>query len=497
MDVGERIGNYEVLGLLGTGAMASVYRVRHVQLGATYALKLLDHRPEALRERLLQEGRVQAQLRHPNIVTVTDVVELRGQPGLVMELVDGPTLAAHVEKHHPLPLDEVDALARGIMRGVRAAHQAGHLHRDLKPANILLQRVDGAWVPKIADFGLVKLLGTDSSANQTRSGAIVGSPAFMSPEQTLAARDLDARTDVWALGSVLYFLATGRIPFDHTDIVAVFSQVRRGVYADPRPLRPDAPARWWDAIEGCLTVEREHRIADCDELIGVWDGTAARRLAPRDSTETFSGSYLIGAPPDPRSTLPLAPPTATQASIAPAPRRALGVTGVAGVGAVAALVGVLGWAAWPRAPEPSEPPPMAAPVPEAPAAATPTPAPPAIAAPVPEPPRPTPRPAPTAPLAASPGPVTPAPATPSPEPPPPAAAAATGRFRASGQAEAVWLVRGGAWFEPGDVEAGTYTVVARFPGRPARPVDNVVVRVDPGATVTVACVAGFFTCRVE
>ena len=204
--------------------MGVVYAVRHIQLGAPYALKLLkitgdSRKVRAIRARLLTEGRIQASLRHRNIVTVTDTVLIDDQPGLVMEWVDGTNLDAFIEKRSPLPLDLIESVGRSIIRGVRAAHAAGHLHRDLKPDNILIADEDGEWVPKVADFGLAKVLQDDGIAGaSTVHGSVFGTPQYMSPEQAMDSKSVDERTDVFALGCILYELCTGTRAVSYTHL---------------------------------------------------------------------------------------------------------------------------------------------------------------------------------------------------------------------------------------------------------------------------------------
>lgn len=508
----QRIGSYEIIAPLGSGAMATVYKVRHVQLQAIYALKLLHRSDGQVQERLLQEGRVQATLRHPNVVAVTDIVEHEGQPGLVMEYVDGPTLAQYLAEHHPISADTLDALVRPILKGVRAAHRAGTIHRDLKPANILVAGRGDELIPKVADFGLVKDLEAITDSTHTRTGAILGSPAYMAPEQTLASGQVDQRADVWALGATFYQLATGKLPFRHDDLITLFSMVRGGRFDDPRALRPDVPERMWAAIEGALAVDVDHRIRDCDELLAVWDGAARPRMVV-DSADTIGHDFPTPARPPPRppttsssgASVDLVLSASNEAPGEPPSRPAssshtwLAVAGALTVALAVAIAGVVGAASLVVSQVPQAPPePVAAPVkaPEPlPSAPPPEPAPPepvapAVAVPSVSATHAVPRP--TAPI--EPPPVAlPAPPVGLAAPP----VAASGTFAATGQAEAVWLVRGGTYYEPGELPAGSYTVAARFPGRPAAPVDGVVVHVGEGQHVKLSCVAGFFTCKVQ
>lgn len=497
LESGRVVGKYEILGVLGSGAMASVYRVRHVQLDALYALKVLDGAGGRMQDRLLLEGRVQAKLRHPNIVAVTDVLEVDGQPGLVMELVEGPTLAQHILVEHPLPMEVVDRLAVAIIKGVRAAHQAGHLHRDLKPSNIMLMPLDGEMIPKIADFGLAKILGDPAAPTQTRTGQLLGSPAYMSPEQTMSALHLDERTDIWALGAVLYQLVTGHLAFPQRDLVTVFSLVRSGDFRDPREMRAGVPPRMWSAILGAMTVDPAQRIPSCDQLLEVWEGRVERAAPPPgESADTLVMDLFTGEGPRPSvpAGVPAAPP---QPEPSPPRSRWPWLAGVLvlglGLGVGAMLL---------RAPDgPGIPAPLPAPSPSAP---TPPPVVDPVPAPAPIPVEPDPvAPAPPvpAPIAQPVRPVPPVPVPPVAPPPDPEPArnpgVQDGVFVVTGQAEQVWLVRDGRYLEPGPVPPGRYSVSARFPGRPQGPVDGVVVDVAPGARVTVDCIAGFLTCRVR
>jgi len=260
-------GRYVVTGQLGRGAMATVYRVRHAELGTVHALKVLDSTSPDLERRLLVEGRAQAALRHPNVVAVTDVVRVDGAPGLVMELVEGPTLE-QVLARGSLTVPEVDELARGLFAGVAAAHDAELVHRDLKPGNILLAVGDGV-TPRVTDFGLAKLL-TDGGDTATRSGATLGTPAYMAPEQVRSSRDVDARADVFALGAILYELLAGRRPFSGGDSFATMEAVAYGRYTPIDEAAPGAPARMREAVTAALVTDREARAPSVAALAAQW-----------------------------------------------------------------------------------------------------------------------------------------------------------------------------------------------------------------------------------
>ena len=270
--VGAVIDRYIIEGRLGQGGMAVVYKVRHKDLDSLHALKVLTVHSESIRQRLHQEGKAQAKLRHSNIVSVTDLVDVNGAPGLIMECVEGPDLSRVL----PLiegDLDLVDTLARGIISGVLEAHRVGLVHRDLKPGNILIAKQGDNVVPKITDFGLVKVLLADADGpNRTQAGSTMGTPAYMAPEQIRDPSLVDARADLFSLGVILYELACGTKPFPGGDILTIFTAIAAGDYVPPRELNPDIPARMERAIIGALEVDLERRIPDCRVLFEVWEG---------------------------------------------------------------------------------------------------------------------------------------------------------------------------------------------------------------------------------
>ena len=259
------IDGYEVVRLLGGGGMGRVYLVEHTAHRTVHALKVLRFYSAALSARLRTEGRLQATLHHDNIVRVHDVVEASGQPAVVMEYVPGPTLSALVGLGYQFSPAEVDALGRGIVAGVAAAHARGWVHRDLKPDNILLATIGSALVPKVADFGLVKVLDDDGRADAgttTRHG--VGTRRYMSLEQLVGA-PVDQRMDVFSLGALLYEIAEG-IPAFPT-----IADWERAIRHDRVPAvgRSDLPDRIRRAIALALGPHRD-RPAQAEALLALW-----------------------------------------------------------------------------------------------------------------------------------------------------------------------------------------------------------------------------------
>lgn len=276
MEVGTIIeGRYVVERTLASGGMATVHVVRHTGLDSLHALKILHIPSPEIRERLLLEGRLQARLRHPNIVSVTDTITIDGAPGLVMELVDGPALDEWLGENRP-SLDEAESIFLGVLAAVDHAHRHGVVHRDLKPANVLLSPMPGGFLPKVADFGIAKVveevLAARAGRVRTRTGVAMGTPAYMAPEQIEGAGAVGPAADVFALGCILYDLVVGRPAFDGPHLIAILTASREGFFDDPAEVLPDLPQRVVDAIRGALAPELEDRIPDCTTLAQVLTG---------------------------------------------------------------------------------------------------------------------------------------------------------------------------------------------------------------------------------
>ena len=282
-----RIGPYDVLGVVATGGMGQVYRARDPRLHRDVAIKVL---PSGLtddpdrRSRLEREARVLASFNHPHIAQVYGLEDAGGSIAIVMELVNGPTLASLIGRYEtaPLPLSRVLAMARQIADGLDAAHEKGIIHRDLKPANVAVTEEGDV---KILDFGVAKSLdgrgpATADAPLATDAGVVLGTPAYMSPEQ---ARGLpvDRRTDVWAFGCLLYELLTGRQPFagdTPTDSLAAVL----GREPDMTILPAATPAGVRTLLRHCLEKEARKRLRDIadarlalDDVLNQGNGLAA------------------------------------------------------------------------------------------------------------------------------------------------------------------------------------------------------------------------------
>jgi serine/threonine protein kinase len=242
---GKWLGPYEILSPIGAGGMGEVYRARDSRLGRDVALKICSHEFD---ERFGREARAVAALNHPNVCTLYDV----GPDYLVMELVDGSAPKG------PLPLDEAIRVANQIAAALAAAHEIGLVHRDLKPANV---KVTESGLVKVLDFGLAKRVATSSddisSATRglTESGVIVGTPAYMAPEQ-IRGKEVDRRADVWAFGVLLYELLTGRHPFRRDSVQATLAAV-----LTEEPDCQGLPARVQRVIRECLRKDPQERLS--------------------------------------------------------------------------------------------------------------------------------------------------------------------------------------------------------------------------------------------
>ncbi|MFT6818827.1 MAG: serine/threonine protein kinase [Myxococcota bacterium] len=279
---GDTIDRYEVRERIGAGGTAVVYHVTHVSLGTEHALKVLSVTSPVIRDRMLQEGRVQASLRHLNVVAVTDVLDVHGAPGLLMEHIEGPSLEAALEKFQ-IPLSAAEALFVGIVNGVRQAHHHGLVHRDLKPANVLLASTPDGFVPKVTDFGLAKVIAEAGAVGtgHTRAGVALGTPAYMAPEQIRDARKVDQRADIFALGCILYELVTKQRVYPGTDTIGIYNAVLDAEFIAPRELVSDLPERIENAILGALVQDKKSRIPDCSTLLEVLAGNTVWTIPPR------------------------------------------------------------------------------------------------------------------------------------------------------------------------------------------------------------------------
>jgi len=280
---GTLLDRYEVHGRLGQGGMARVFSVRHRTLGTWHALKVLHQDDDELHQRLLEEGRIQARLRHDNIVRVTDVVPLDEGVGLVMDRVDGPSLRERLQGG-PLAVDEVMELGKGILSGVAAAHAHGLVHRDLKPDNVLLDTTDGRTRPRVADFSLARPHSAPDRS-VTRSGVAMGTPGYMAPEQIRDARNAGPPADVFSLGCLLYELVTGQVPFTGRDLVAHYHAAHSGRFPRLSVRAPHVQDALVAVIERALSAHPTDRFPDAGAMGAAWSQACVDAPVPWPATE--------------------------------------------------------------------------------------------------------------------------------------------------------------------------------------------------------------------
>jgi serine/threonine-protein kinase len=258
------VEGYEVLSELGRGGMGVVYKARQVRLKRLVALKLVlagPHAGPAHLARFQLEAQAAARLQHPNVVQVYEIGEQDGRPYFSLEFVDGGSLAQKLAAG-PLSGDEASRLLLTLARAIHFAHQRGVIHRDLKPANVLLT-ADGT--AKVADFGLAKQLDTD--AGQTQSGALLGTPSYMAPEQARGqVQSIGPATDVYALGAILYECLTGRPPFRGITVLDTLEQVQTQDPVPPSRLQPKLPRDLETICLKCLQKEQGRRYASAEAL---------------------------------------------------------------------------------------------------------------------------------------------------------------------------------------------------------------------------------------
>jgi serine/threonine protein kinase len=331
---GTRLGPYEIVSPLGAGGMGEVYRARDTRLGRDVAVKVLPEHLSAhpdLKSRFEREARSVSSLNHPHICTLHDIGRDRDIDYLVMELVEGETLADRLKKG-PLPTAEVLRIGAQIADALDRAHRAGIIHRDLKPGNVMLTRA-GA---KLMDFGLARSTGLAGPAGAsgltmaaltqsptvaqplTAEGTLVGTFQYMAPEQ-LEGREADNRSDIWALGCVLYEMATGKRAFEATSQASLIGAI---MYKEPRPvseLAPMSPPALDRLVRVCLAKDPGDRLQSAHDV----------KLQLEWAAEGASPSSITGMPAIPA---------------APAPRRS-GINPVASAALLIAGV-VLGGALW-------------------------------------------------------------------------------------------------------------------------------------------------------
>jgi len=276
--IGRTVAHYEIQGKLGAGAMGEVYLATDTSLGRKVALKFL---PESLsddaeaRTRLLHEAQNASLLNHPNVVTIHAIEHVDGRDFIVMEFIEGQTLK-DVLADGQLSIGRIVEIGTALCEGLSAAHEKGIIHRDIKPDNIFITPRGHV---KIADFGIAR---SQQGAGVTRTGMPVGTVAYMSPEQARGEKGLDARSDVFSLGCVIYEMAVGRRPFEGEHLTAVLYELLSENPPAPSSLRPDLPSGFDEVINGVLAKDRDSRYQSAMEV------ASALRSVGRDDVRTIT-----------------------------------------------------------------------------------------------------------------------------------------------------------------------------------------------------------------
>ena len=267
---------YRIVRRIGEGGMGAVYEGQHTVLGRPVAVKVLlekFHEKTELVARLLQEARLASAIGHENIIDVTDFgTTTDGRAFVVMEFLEGESLAQVVMRDAPLPVERCLRIARQVASALSAAHQKGIVHRDIKPENVFLLRRGEQDFVKVVDFGISKAVKSREDGADllrlTRTGMVLGTPLYMSPEQARGGDDVDARVDIWAIGVMLYECLTGEVPFRANNYLGVISQVLTQDVLPPSKLRPELgiPAAVEAVVMRAMEKDRTRRYQDMADL---------------------------------------------------------------------------------------------------------------------------------------------------------------------------------------------------------------------------------------
>lgn len=316
---GTTVGDFAIQSKLGEGAMGEVYRATQVSLERQIALKLMSadaRKNPVLAERFLREARTLSELDHPHIVKVLATGELKGQLYAAMELVDGAPLDQWLKKIHHLSVGDALHVTLVAAWALQHAHSRRVIHRDVKPANVL---VSSAGQCKLVDFGIAKMKQVDMTV--TLASEILGTPEYMPPEQCVDARNVSLQADIYALGTMLYVLLTGEVPFKAPSLVELVKVKQHGAFTPAKSLNSDVPEKLDLIISKMLSAKPEQRYGSCEEVIkdlaalrrhadalsfvgknavpvyGPWSSMVAE--APKAAPTSDSNPRMASPPPDP------------------------------------------------------------------------------------------------------------------------------------------------------------------------------------------------------
>ncbi|MDQ3036384.1 MAG: serine/threonine protein kinase, partial [Myxococcota bacterium] len=291
MQIGEgtKLGPYRIVRKIGEGGMGAVFEAVHERLQKHVAIKTLHEvlaRDAEAVGRFVREGRAASRIRHPHVVDVTDVGIEQGTPYLVMEMLEGESLAALLARTGPLPIPTIVDLALPVLDALHAAHAAGVVHRDLKPENVFLSRARGELQPIVLDFGISWI---SDEVRLTKTAHFMGTPFYMSPEQAQSAASVDARSDQFSLGLVLFELATGRRALTGQSVLEIVHRVSTQGATRLSIVRPDLPPAFTATIDRMSERAPEARFGSMREV-----GAALLPFATPRAAAVWGAAFASG-----------------------------------------------------------------------------------------------------------------------------------------------------------------------------------------------------------
>jgi serine/threonine-protein kinase len=278
------IGDYRLVDFIGAGGMGEVYRAVHSKIERVVAVKILKNADQDPRfiQRFLNEARIQSRLNHPHVATLYDFLECEGRLCIIMEYVDGQTVAERIRAMRRLPLLEALTVFQAVVEAIHYIHSQGIVHRDIKSGNV---KINSTGQVKLLDFGIAK---SDLTPSLTMSGGVVGTLQYLSPEQ-LKGGVADACSDIWALGVLLYEMVTGQMPFEAKTIGDLYESVSKATYAQPSVLNPSVPRGVEAVIARCLKrnpadryPSARHLLQDVQRLVALQSQSQREESAQRE-----------------------------------------------------------------------------------------------------------------------------------------------------------------------------------------------------------------------
>ncbi|MDQ5843997.1 MAG: serine/threonine protein kinase [Acidobacteriota bacterium] len=283
LPINTNVGQYRITEFLGRGGMGEVYCAEHAKIGRRAAVKILTHTSHSddSLDRFFNEARIQSSLRHPNIATLYDFTEVDGQPCIIMEYVDGQTLSERIRPCGAMPLADTVYIFQAVVEAIHYVHSNGVVHRDIKSNNI---KISSTGEVKLLDFGIAK---SEASQQLTATGSVIGTLEYLSPEQLMGGV-ADARSDIWALGVLLYEMAVGRVPFEATTIGELCKKIQKVEYTPPGVLNPAVPRDVATIITRCLRKNPGDRYRVARDLLA--DAQRLRTLVTNPGLSGIGGT---------------------------------------------------------------------------------------------------------------------------------------------------------------------------------------------------------------